>query len=86
LRIVDLLAIDSTISWREIRGAGHAAQAPRCSFCRPIAAGSNPIEQLFAKLKTLLRQATGQGVEATWTRIGALLGMLHRQGMRQLFP
>jgi putative transposase len=23
LRIVDLLAIDSTISWREFRGAGH---------------------------------------------------------------
>jgi FixJ family two-component response regulator len=26
LRIVDLLAIDSTISWREFRGAGHELQ------------------------------------------------------------
>jgi len=31
------------------------------------------IEQAFAKLKTLLRQAAERSVEATWKRIGALL-------------
>ena len=34
----------------------------------------NPIEQMFAKLKTLLRKAAGRTVEATWKRIGTLLG------------
>ena len=33
----------------------------------------NPIEQVFAKLKTLLRKAAERTVEATWRRIGALL-------------
>ncbi len=33
----------------------------------------NPIEQVFAKLKTLLRKAAERSVEATWKRIGALL-------------
>ena len=33
----------------------------------------NPIEQVFAKLKTLLRKAAERTVEATWKRIGALL-------------
>jgi transposase len=32
-----------------------------------------PIEQVFAKLKTLLRKAAERSVEATWKRIGALL-------------
>ena len=33
----------------------------------------NPIEQVFAKLKTLLRKAAERTVETTWKRIGALL-------------
>ena len=33
----------------------------------------NPIEQVFSKLKTLLRKADERTVEATWRRIGSLL-------------
>lgn len=33
----------------------------------------NPIEQIFAKLKTLLRKAAERTVEATWKRFGILL-------------
>jgi transposase len=33
----------------------------------------NPIEQVFAKLKLLLRKAAERSVEATWRRIGSLL-------------
>lgn len=33
----------------------------------------NPIEQVFAKLKHLLRKAKERSVEATWQRIGAIL-------------
>jgi len=34
----------------------------------------NPIEQVFAKLKTLLRKADPRTIETTWREIGALLG------------
>jgi transposase len=33
----------------------------------------NPIEQLFAKLKALLRKAAARTREALWTTIGVLL-------------
>lgn len=33
----------------------------------------NPIEMMFAKLKTLVRKAEERTVEATWRRIGTLL-------------
>jgi transposase len=42
-------------------------------FLPPYSPDLNPIEQLFAKLKTLLRKAAERTVEATWRRIGALL-------------
>jgi transposase len=35
----------------------------------------NPIEMVFAKLKTLLRKADARSVEATWRSIGDLLGV-----------
>ncbi len=35
----------------------------------------NPIEMIFAKLKTLLRKADARSVEATWRSIGDLLGV-----------
>ena len=34
----------------------------------------NPIEMVFAKLKTLLRKADARSVAAVWHRIGSLLG------------
>jgi len=34
----------------------------------------NPIEQVFAKLKTLLRKADPRTAETTWREIGGLLG------------
>jgi transposase len=39
----------------------------------PYSPDLNPIEQVFAKLKLLLRKATERSVEATWQRIGNLL-------------
>jgi len=35
----------------------------------------NPIEQVFSKLKTLLRKADPRTIEATWKQIGSLLGL-----------
>ena len=53
---------------RAIRGAG-----ARLLFLPPYSPDLNPIEQVFAKLKTLLRKAAERTVEATWKRIGDLL-------------
>jgi len=42
-------------------------------FLPPYSPDLNPIEQVFAKLKRLLRKANERTVEATWRRIGKLL-------------
>ncbi len=42
-------------------------------FLPPYSPDLNPIEQVFAKLKLLLRKAAERTVEATWKRIGTLL-------------
>ncbi len=42
-------------------------------FLPPYSPDLNPIEQVFAKLKTLLRKAAERTVRATWQRIGQLL-------------
>jgi transposase len=53
---------------RAIRSAG-----AHLFFLPPYSPDLNPIEQVFAKLKTLLRRAAERTVEATWRRIGELL-------------
>ena len=53
---------------RAIRAVG-----AKLFFLPPYSPDLNPIEQVFAKLKTVLRKAAGRTVEATWKRIGALL-------------
>ena len=53
---------------RAIRAAG-----AKLLFLPPYSPDLNPIEQVFAKLKTLLRKAAERTVEATWRRIGVLL-------------
>jgi transposase len=51
-----------------IRGAG-----AKLFFLPPYSPDLNPIEQAFAKLKTLLKKADERTIEATWRRIGSLL-------------
>ena len=50
-----------------------ARPAPRSSTCRPTARTMNPIEQLFAKLKALLRKAAARTKDELWSTIGDLL-------------
>ncbi len=45
----------------------------RLFFLPPYSPDLNPIEQVFAKLKTLLRKAEERTLEAVWKRIGTLL-------------
>jgi len=42
-------------------------------FLPPYSPDLNPIEQVFAKLKTLLRRAAPRNRQALWRRIGTLL-------------
>jgi len=53
---------------RAIRSAG-----AKLLFLPPYSPDLNPIEHVFAKLKTLLRKADERTVQATWQRIGSLL-------------
>jgi len=70
----DIVVMDNLGSHksRAVRRAIRAAGA-HLFFLPPYSPDLNPIEQVFAKLKTLLRKAAEHTVEATWRRIGALL-------------
>ena len=64
--------ISAATKGKAVRRAIRAAGA-KLFFLPPYSPDLNPIEQVFAKLKTLLRKAAERTVEATWRRIGALL-------------
>jgi transposase len=74
LRPGDIVVIDNLGSHKgkAVRQAIRAAGA-KLIFLPPYSPDLNPIEQVFAKLKTLLRKAAERTVDATWQRIGALL-------------
>ena len=57
------------------KAARHAirAKAAHLIFLPPYSQDLNPIEQMFAKLKHLLREAQSRDVEATWRKVGELL-------------
>ena len=70
----DIVIMDNLGSHKgqAVRKAIRAAGA-RLLFLPPYSPDLNPIKQVFAKLKLLLRKAAERTVEATWQRIGHLL-------------
>jgi transposase len=70
----DVVIMDNLGSHKspQVRKAIRAAGA-RLRFLPPYSPDLNPIEQVFAKLKGLLRKAEERTVEAVWRRIGNLL-------------
>jgi transposase len=70
----DVVIMDNLASHkrRAIRQAIRAVGA-KLLFLPPYSPDLNPIQQVFAKLKTLLRKAGERTIEATWRRIGSLL-------------
>jgi transposase len=70
----DIVIMDNLGSHKgqAVRKAIRAAGA-KLFFLPPYSPDLNPIEQVFAKLKALLRKAAERSVEATWRRIGLLL-------------
>lgn len=70
----DIVVMDNLSSHK--RPAVRAAIRTRGAhllFLPPYSPDLNPIEQVFAKLKHLLRKAAERSVQATWQRIGSLL-------------
>jgi len=65
---------------RAIRTAG-----AKLFFLPQYSPDLNPIEQVFAKLKTLLRKAGERTIEATWKRIGNLLDAFSPQECANYF-
>jgi transposase len=51
------------------------ARGAHLIFLPPYSPDLNPIEQVFAKLKHLLRDAQPRDVEATWRKVGKLLDL-----------
>jgi transposase len=82
----DIVIIDNLGSHKgkAVRRAIRAAGA-KLFFLPPYSPDLNPIEQVFAKLKTLLRKAAERTVEATWKRIGALLSAFAPQECANYF-
>ena len=70
----DIVIIDNLGSHKG-KAVRHAIRAvgAKLFFLPPYSPDLNPIEQVFAKLKILLRKAAERTVEATWRRIGSLL-------------
>ena len=70
----DIVILDNLGSHKgqAVRRAIRAAGA-KLFFLPPYSPDLNPIEQVFAKLKALLRKAAARTSEATWRRIGSLL-------------
>ena len=70
----DIVVLDNLGSHKgkAVRQAIRAAGA-HLLFLPPYSPDLNPIEMMFAKLKTLLRKADERSIAAVWHRIGSLL-------------
>ncbi len=74
LRRGDVVILDNLPAHKgaAIQAAVEACGA-RLQFLPPYSPDFNPIENAFAKLKTLLRKAAERTVEGLWTAVGNLL-------------
>ncbi len=82
----DIVVMDNLGSHKSnaVRAAIRAVGA-RLLFLPPYSPDLNPIEQVFAKLKHLLRLAKERTVEAAWKRIGKLLPLFTKDECRNYF-
>jgi transposase len=70
----DIVVMDN-LSAHKVAGIAQAITAAGASilYLPPYSPDLNPIEQLFAKLKALLRKAAARTREELWDTIGSLL-------------
>ena len=74
LRLGDIVVMDN-LSSHKVAGVKPAIEAAGAAlrYLPPYSPDFNPIEQVFSKLKTLLRSAQARTLEALWCAIGSLL-------------
>jgi transposase len=70
----DIVVMDN-LSSHKVAGVREAIETAGAElrYLPPYSPDLNPIEQVFAKLKALLRKIAARSVEALWTAIGQLL-------------
>ncbi|MGO9774140.1 MAG: IS630 family transposase [Roseiarcus sp.] len=70
----DIVVLDN-LSAHKVPGVRETIEAAgaRLLYLPPYSPDFNPIEQLFAKLKTLLRKAAERSIDGLWNRIANLL-------------
>jgi transposase len=74
LRLGDTVVMDN-LSSHKVAGVRKLIEVTgaRLLYLPPYSPDFNPIEQVFAKLKALLRKAAERSIDALWNRIGNLL-------------
>lgn len=82
----DIVVLDN-LSAHKVVGVREAIEAAgaKLLYLPPYSPDFNPIEQLFAKLKALLRRAAERSVEGLWNRIAALLNAFTPQECTNYF-
>ncbi len=73
----DLVVLDN-LSSHKVAGVRDAVEARGATllYLPPYSPDLNPIEQVFSKLKRLLRTEAARTMDALWTAIGRLLNQL----------
>lgn len=71
------IVVMDNLSSHKVKGVREAiaAAGARVIYLPPYSPDFNPIEQVFAKLKALLRKAKERTVEGLWQRIASLLDL-----------
>ena len=76
LRPGDIVVMDNLGS-HKVAGVREAIEArgAELRYLPPYSPDLNPIEQVFAKFKHLVRNAQPRSIEATWRKVGELVGI-----------
>jgi transposase len=86
LKSGDIVIMDN-LSSHKVAGIQEAIEAVGATlmFLPPYSPDFNPIEQVFSKLKSLLRKAQERTVHGLWDRIGTLLDRFEPAECRNYF-
>src|ERR1700736_4547669 len=72
----DVVVLDNLGSHKgKAARAAVRAQGAHLLFLPPYSPDLNPIEQVFAKLKHLMRKSQPRDIEATWRRVGQIIDL-----------
>ena len=82
----DIVTMDN-LPAQKVKGVRDAIEARKAQlvYLPPYSPDFNPIEQVFAKLKALLRQAAERTVDGLWDRIGQLLHQFEASECKNYF-